>query len=93
VAKLVAPAAGSQFSGGLAIAKALEDAGIPAGAPVPARDGRLAVDVGDGWLALLTWVPGHPLTGESPAERELIGGVLPESRRGAQRPKCGCRSG
>jgi Ser/Thr protein kinase RdoA (MazF antagonist) len=76
VAKLVAPAAGSQFTGGLAIAQALEGAGIPAGAALPARDGQLAVDVGQGWLALLTWVPGHPLTGESPAERELIGTTL-----------------
>jgi homoserine kinase type II len=32
VAKLVAPAAGSQFTGGLALAQALEDAGVPAGA-------------------------------------------------------------
>jgi Ser/Thr protein kinase RdoA (MazF antagonist) len=72
VAKLVAPDAGVQFTGGLTIARALEEAGIPAGAPVPARDGRLAVDVGDGWLALLTYVPGYPLT----REHRLIGGTL-----------------
>jgi Ser/Thr protein kinase RdoA (MazF antagonist) len=76
VAKAVAPAAGSQFAGGLGIARWLERAGIPAGAPVPAADGQLAVNVGEGWLALLTWVPGHPLTGRDSAERELIGTTL-----------------
>jgi Ser/Thr protein kinase RdoA (MazF antagonist) len=76
VAKAVAPASGSQFTGGLGIARWLERAGIPAGAPVPATNGQLAVDVSDGWLALLTWVPGHPLTGLDPAEQELIGTTL-----------------
>ena len=36
VAKAVAPDGGGQFAGGLAIARRLEQAGIPAGAPVPA---------------------------------------------------------
>jgi homoserine kinase type II len=76
VAKLVAPPAGRQFTGGLTIAQTLEKAGIPAGAPVPARDGPIAVDVGEGWLALLTWVPGHPLAGESPTDQRLIGRTL-----------------
>ena len=35
VAKAVAPAGGSQFAGGMAIAHHLEEAGIPAGAAVP----------------------------------------------------------
>lgn len=76
VAKLVAPHTGSQFRGGLATAMTLEQAGIPAGAPVRTADGQLAVDVDAGSLALLTWVPGQPLTGESAAERELIGTTL-----------------
>lgn len=76
VAKLVAPVAGIQFAGGLALAQRLDQAGIPSGAPLPAGDGRLAVDVGAGWLALLRWVPGDPLTGGTTAERELIGTTL-----------------
>lgn len=76
VAKAVAPVAGSQFTGGLGLARWLEHAGIPAGAPVPAANGQLAVDVGEGWLALLTWVPGHPLTGQDSAEQKLIGTTL-----------------
>jgi Ser/Thr protein kinase RdoA (MazF antagonist) len=76
VAKLVAPHAGRQFRGGLAIAQDLEESGVPAGAPVRCADGQLAVDVGSGWLALLTWVTGQPLTGESAAQRERIGTTL-----------------
>jgi Ser/Thr protein kinase RdoA (MazF antagonist) len=76
VAKAVAPKDGSQFSGGLAIATWLERTGIPAGAPVPAADGQLAVDVGDASLALLTWVPGRPLAGEDDTEQDAIGRTL-----------------
>ncbi|MGN6792884.1 MAG: phosphotransferase enzyme family protein [Streptosporangiaceae bacterium] len=76
VAKLVALHAGSQFAHALELASQLERSGIPAGAPVPAMDGSLAVDVGTGWLALLGWVPGDPLTGRSGPERELIGNTL-----------------
>lgn len=57
VAKAVAPGDGRLFAGGMAIARLLDQAGIPAGAPVPALGGQLAVNVGDAWLALLTWVP------------------------------------
>jgi Ser/Thr protein kinase RdoA (MazF antagonist) len=81
VAKAVTPDAGVQFGGGLELPLLLDQADIPAGAPVPAVDGRLAVDVGDGWLALLTWVPGDPLTGESATERELIGTTLARVHR------------
>jgi homoserine kinase type II len=81
VAKLVSPAAGSSFTGGLGIARSLEAGGIPAGAPVPAANGQLAVNVGEGWLALLTWVPGHPLTGDDAAERELLGRTLARVHR------------
>jgi Ser/Thr protein kinase RdoA (MazF antagonist) len=76
VAKAVAPADGPQFAGGLAIAQHLERAGIPAGAALPAAGGQLAVDLDDGWLALLTWVPGHGLTGQDQAEHNLIGRTL-----------------
>ena len=81
VAKAVAPGDGRPFAGGLAIAGRLEQAGIPAGAPVAAVGGQLAVDVGDAWLALLTWVPGQALTGEEDAEQHLIGRTLAEVHR------------
>lgn len=76
VAKAVARHAGTGFAAGMAIARRLDQAGIPAGAPVPAAGGELVVDAGDGWLALLTWVPGHPLTGQDDSEQEIIGATL-----------------
>lgn len=76
VAKAVAPRDGIQFAGGMSIARRLEEVGIPAGAPLPASDGRLVVPAGDDWLALLTWVPGHELTGEGSTEQNLIGATL-----------------
>jgi Ser/Thr protein kinase RdoA (MazF antagonist) len=81
VAKAVAPDGGRSFAGGLAIAGRLEQAGMLAGAPVPAAGGQLTVDVGDAWLALLTWVPGRALTGEDDAEQDLIGRTLAEVHR------------
>ena len=81
VAKAVAPAGGRQFAGAMAIAHHLEEAGIPAGAAVPAAGGELAVNVADDWLALLTWVPGHPLTGQDGAEQDLIGRTLARVHR------------
>jgi Ser/Thr protein kinase RdoA (MazF antagonist) len=76
VAKAVALHAGRQFAGGLNLARQLERSGIRAGAAVQATDGSLAVNVGDGWLALLSWVPGEPLTGQGAADKRLIGTTL-----------------
>jgi Ser/Thr protein kinase RdoA (MazF antagonist) len=76
VAKLVEPGNARPLEGGLGLARLLEEAGIPAGAPVPARSGRDIVDVEGGALVLLRWVPGNPLTGDSPAEQETIGTTL-----------------
>jgi Ser/Thr protein kinase RdoA (MazF antagonist) len=81
VAKAVTPDAGAQFAGGLELARYLDRAGIPAGAPASAADGQLAVNVGEGWLAVLTWVPGHPLSAGSVAEREVIGTTLARVHR------------
>jgi Ser/Thr protein kinase RdoA (MazF antagonist) len=81
VAKAVAPGGGVQFAGGMAIAQRLEQAGMPAGAPVPAAVGQLVVQVGNDWLALLTWVPGHALTGQDAAEQALIGTTLAQVHR------------
>jgi Ser/Thr protein kinase RdoA (MazF antagonist) len=77
VAKMVSPEAAGPLAGGLQLAQRLDRAGIPAGAPVPSRTGDLTVPIGDGyWLALLTWVPGTPLTGEGDEEQAVIGGTL-----------------
>jgi Ser/Thr protein kinase RdoA (MazF antagonist) len=81
VAKAVSPVASGQFAGGLIVAQRLEEAGIPAGAPVPTADGQLTVTVAGCRLALLTWVPGHALTGEATAERQLIGTTLARVHR------------
>jgi Ser/Thr protein kinase RdoA (MazF antagonist) len=81
VAKAVAQHAASQFAGGLTVAQRLEQAGIPAGAPVPAADGQLTVPVASGRLALLTWVPGHALAGQTDAEQQLIGTTLARVHR------------
>ncbi|MEV6345595.1 phosphotransferase [Actinoplanes sp. NPDC051851] len=79
VAKAVVPAAWRAFTGGLAVATAVERSGIPAGAPRPTRDGGLAVDVEGVPLALLTWVPG-----EETADQRLIGSTLARVHRALQ---------
>jgi phosphotransferase family enzyme len=81
VAKAVTPGDGRSFAGGMAIVRRLDQAGIPAGAPVPARRGQLAVNIGDAWLALLTWVPGRALIGQDDAEQDLIGSTLAKVHR------------
>jgi len=81
VAKAVAPDDGRPFAGGMVIARRLEQAGIPAGAPVPDLSGELVVNVGGAWLALLTWVPGRALTGQDDAEQDLIGRTLARVHR------------
>lgn len=81
VAKAVTPADGSQLAGGMAIAHQLEQAGIPAGAPVPACDGQFVVALGQAQLVLLTWVPGRALTGRDDAEQQVIGATLAKVHR------------
>jgi Phosphotransferase enzyme family len=64
VAKSVAPHLNESFAHGLQVARLLGEAGISAGAPVPALSGPLTVDTVSGdRVALLTWVPGSPLIG------------------------------
>ncbi len=73
---------------GLALARDLSLAGLPAGAPLPASSDALSVAVADGDLALLAWVAGLPLTGETPEEQRLVGGTLARAHRlaGPARP-------
>jgi homoserine kinase type II len=47
-----------RFRGGLRVATIVQGAGIPTGAPIPATDGRPAVETSDGPIALLRFVPG-----------------------------------
>jgi Ser/Thr protein kinase RdoA (MazF antagonist) len=76
VAKAVPITAGAQFSAGLAVAAQVEAAGIPAGAPVLTTDGGSSI-TRDGWtLALLTFVAGDGLTGNSDHDNRLIGATL-----------------
>lgn len=81
VAKAVAPVSRRSFTAGLAVAAALEDAGIPAGAPVAARHGDFVVDADGIPLALLTWVPGDPLSAAKPSGQRLIGATLARVHR------------
>jgi Ser/Thr protein kinase RdoA (MazF antagonist) len=76
VAKAVTPTLRAPFAGGLSVATLLDEAGIPAGAPVPTLDGRSLVDLDTASLALLTWVEGEPLTGSGADERQVIGETL-----------------
>jgi Ser/Thr protein kinase RdoA (MazF antagonist) len=76
VLKAVAPGLGGNLAGGLVVARRLNQAGIPAGAPEPTRTGDLTASVGGHRLGLLAWVPGEPLTGADKGERRLIGSTL-----------------
>jgi len=78
VAKAVVPASRRAFAAGLAVAAALERTGIPAGSPVPTRDGEAVADAGGVPLALLTWVPGRELSGE---DQHLVGATLARVHR------------
>lgn len=85
VAKLVEPgdASPAQFEGSLRVAAALDRPDLPTGAPLPSRDGRLAVAVGAGRLGLLRWLDGRPLSGTSGADLERMGMVLARLHRRA----------
>jgi Ser/Thr protein kinase RdoA (MazF antagonist) len=78
VAKSVPAAAARDFAGGLLVAGHLEQAGIRAGAPVPARDGRSVITVDGRPLALLSWVPGRPLEAD---DQPMIGATLASVHR------------
>jgi homoserine kinase type II len=82
VAKSVAPHLAGSLASGLKVALLLGEAGISAGAPVPALSGSVTVDAASGdRVALLTWVPGTPLTGVDEGEQRLIGETLARVHR------------
>ena len=76
VAKAVPIARRASFDAGLAAATIVEAAGIPAGAPLPSIRGATSVAVEGSALALLRFVAGSALDGESVEDRELIGTTL-----------------
>ncbi|MFE7116216.1 phosphotransferase enzyme family protein [Streptomyces sp. NPDC057654] len=76
VAKAVPPQAKKAFAYGLDLAERLERAGIPAGAPVATTGGLTTVPLEDRAMALLRWVEGRGLTGESHTELETMGTTL-----------------
>jgi Ser/Thr protein kinase RdoA (MazF antagonist) len=82
VAKSVAPHLAEPFAHGLQVARLLGDAGIRAGAPVPALSGSITVDTDSrDRVALLSWVPGSPLTGAHEDEQRLMGDTLARVHR------------
>jgi Ser/Thr protein kinase RdoA (MazF antagonist) len=76
VLKAVVPAMGEALAGGLAVARRLDQAGIPSGAPEPTSSGELTAATGGYRCGLLSWVPGDPLTGKDSGQRRLIGTTL-----------------
>lgn len=76
VAKAVPRDRAGSFEAGLAIATLVEASGLPTGAPVPTTDGRSCVRIDDSALALLRFVPGEEVTGESVEERVMMGSTL-----------------
>ncbi len=84
VAKAVTPALRAPFACGLSVATLLDEAGIPAGAPVPTPDGRSVVDLDAASLALLTWVEGESRTGSDADGQQVIGETLALTRQALQ---------
>jgi Ser/Thr protein kinase RdoA (MazF antagonist) len=76
IAKAVPAATQPGFVGGLRVAELVERAGIPAGAPVATVDGRLTAELDGHALALLSYVAGDQLLGESDDDHRWMGSVL-----------------
>ena len=81
VAKAVPIDRRDSFEAGLAAATIVEAAGIPAGAPIPSTSGSTTIELDGSALALLRFVQGSELTGESIEERVLIGSTLGGAHR------------
>ena len=77
----VSPEAKDGFVFGLDLAHRLERAGIPAGAPVATESGLSVVPFGGQMVALLRWVDGRGLTGESHTELGVMGATLARAHR------------
>jgi Ser/Thr protein kinase RdoA (MazF antagonist) len=76
VAKLADSGDADAFLGGLRVAHAASSHGFPSGPPVLTRDGSAAVDLPEGVLALLEYLPGRPPDTASPADVRRMGETL-----------------
>jgi homoserine kinase type II len=82
VAKLASGVDPEQLQVSLTVAEHLDRIGFAVGGPVWSVDGMLAVPVGNGSLALLRYVPGRPLDGDSPVDQLWWGDLLGAVHRG-----------
>lgn len=71
VAKTVQPAAWQSVAAGLRAALVVDAGGIASGAPLPTRDGLLALAGPHGFTSLLSWVDGTPSTEPAQIGRTL----------------------
>ncbi|WP_157851692.1 phosphotransferase enzyme family protein [Streptomyces monomycini] len=76
VAKLADSEDGDAFRCGLRVASAAASGGFPSGAPVLTADGRLVVELPEGVLALLEYVPGRSPSTASVDDMRRAGGIL-----------------
>ncbi|WP_405782671.1 phosphotransferase enzyme family protein [Streptomyces sp. NBC_00859] len=76
VAKLADSGDADAFRGGLRVARAASSHGFPSGPPIPARDGTMAVELPEGILALLEYLPGRPPDTASMADVRRVGETL-----------------
>jgi homoserine kinase type II len=82
VAKLGYGVDAEQLQVGLTVAEHLDRIGFAVGGPVWSVDGLLAVPLGTGSVALLRYVPGRPLDGDSPVDQLWWGDLLGAVHRG-----------
>lgn len=80
VAKWVAQAGGPAMRVGADIARRLAEHGLSSGPPLPTSTGDLVVPVADGFLALLEFVAGTPLT-DAAEEQVIIATTLADAHR------------
>jgi Ser/Thr protein kinase RdoA (MazF antagonist) len=76
VAKWVPTASAAALTSGCEVAQLLARHGLVTGEPLPTSDGRLAFPVGQGAVALLRFVAGEPLTGDTARDQEAMAVTL-----------------
>lgn len=79
-AKWVTQAGGPAMRVGTDIARRLADLGLFSGPPLPTSSGDLVVPVAEGFLALLEFVDGTPMT-DAPDEQVIIATALADAHR------------
>ncbi|KAK1184378.1 phosphotransferase [Streptomyces sp. NBS 14/10] len=84
VAKLADTHDADAFRGGLRSAALAASHGFPSGPPVPTRDGRIAMKLAEGFLALLEYIPGR--TGDASSEEDVrrMGATLARAHQALQ---------